>query len=34
MLRIKREKREELTYLIYNTYIIYKKDFIGVRLCI
>jgi len=34
MLRIKQEEREELTYLIYKTYIIYKKDFIGVRLCI
>jgi len=34
MLCIKQEEREELTYLVYKTYIIYKKDFIGVRLCI
>jgi len=34
MLYIKREEQEELTYLIYKTYITYKKDFIGVRLCI
>jgi len=34
MLRIKQEEREELTYLTYKTYITYKKDFIGVRLCI
>jgi len=34
MLYIKQEEREELMYLIYNTYITYKKDFIGVRLCI
>jgi len=34
VLRIKQEEREELTYLMYKTYITYKKDFIGVRLCI
>jgi len=34
MLRIKREERKELTYLIYKTYITYKKDFIGVQLYI
>jgi len=34
MLHIKQEGREELMYLTYKTYIIYKKDFIGVRLYI
>jgi len=34
MLYIKQEEREKLIYLIYKTYITYKKDFIGVRLCI
>jgi len=34
MLYIKREEREELTYLMYKTYIMYKKDFIGVQLSI
>ena len=30
MLRIKQEEQEKLIYLIYNTYITYKKDFLGV----
>jgi hypothetical protein len=34
VLRKERSVREERTYLIYNTYIMYKKDFLGVRLCI
>jgi len=34
MLRKERSVREERTYLMYNTYITYKKDFLGVRLYI
>ena len=28
MLRVKQEEREELTYLIYNTYLTYKRGFL------
>jgi len=34
MLYREREEREELMYLIYNAYLTYKEDFLGVRLCI
>jgi len=34
MLRKEQEERRELMYLIYNTYLTYKEDFLGVRLCI
>ena len=34
MLRIKRREQEELIYLIYKIYIIYKKDLLEVRLYI